>query len=586
MIARPAICLNMIVRDEAHIVHEVLDSVAPYISSWVIVDTGSTDGTQDLIRSHMAGLGISGELHERPWVNFGHNRTEALTLAQGHGDYIWVIDADELLVGAPDFSRLDADIFWLRYGDQACIFWLAQLFRDGVPARWVGSTHECVQWDAPRVEARLEGEYRIEYRQLSARNLSGHKCERDRDLLLADVERNPDDARSVIYLALSYFCLSDFVNARHWYARRVQMGGWEEEVYYAMYRLAESMANLNEPWPDVQDAYLRAWEYRPTRAEPLHAIAHRYRTEQRYRLGYHFAERAAEIPFPADDIIDVRGEIYAWRAIDEQAVCASWIDKQAETFKLCRHLLARSDIPEHDRQRIAGNRDLGVPAMLQAASSYPDTLVQSLCTNPGEPDIVVTLITGPDPTGTEYTLNSFMHCCTDISRVGRFVALDTGLSTDDRARLSKRYPLIDFIDPGPAEGHRAHLTYLRERVDARFWLHLGEGWTFFAPENLITRLAAVLEAEPQVFQVGVNFADAVSQTGSCAAEAKVRRAPEAGRYVLTDTVATGPAMFHTARLDHAGGLHGTDSITEPEPRAAIAGRHTATLDEVLCIITF
>src|SRR5215813_94463 len=94
----PTICLNMIVRNEAHIVGEVLDAVAPYISSWVIVDTGSDDGTQEMIRRHMAGLGIQGELHERPWRDFGHNRSEALALAQGRGDYVWVIDADDMVV--------------------------------------------------------------------------------------------------------------------------------------------------------------------------------------------------------------------------------------------------------------------------------------------------------------------------------------------------------------------------------------------------------------------------------------------------------------------------------------------------------
>jgi glycosyltransferase involved in cell wall biosynthesis len=99
----------MIVRNEAHIVHEVLDCVAPHIDSWVIVDTGSTDGTQDVIRAHMQQLGIPGELHERPWRNFGDNRSEALELARGHADYIWVIDADDLVVGAPDFSLLNAD---------------------------------------------------------------------------------------------------------------------------------------------------------------------------------------------------------------------------------------------------------------------------------------------------------------------------------------------------------------------------------------------------------------------------------------------------------------------------------------------
>src|SRR6201987_2779739 len=128
----------MIVRNEAHIVREVLDAVAPYSASWVIVDTGSEDGTQDVIRSHMAGLGIPGELHERQWRNFGHNRSEALTLAQGHGDYIWVIDADDTVVGTPDFSRLTADMYQLRQRSNYGIFWRPLMFRDGLPVRYEG----------------------------------------------------------------------------------------------------------------------------------------------------------------------------------------------------------------------------------------------------------------------------------------------------------------------------------------------------------------------------------------------------------------------------------------------------------------
>jgi hypothetical protein len=95
----------------------------------------------------------------------------------------------------------------------------------------------------------------------------------------------------------------------------------------------------------------------------------------------------------------------------------------------------------------------------------------------------------------------------------------------------------------------------------------------------------VLEAEPQVFQVGINFADAVKLTGACAAEQAVRRAPNAGRYVLTDGMASGPAMFDTARLDRAGGVHATepDLITALVRRTAAAGLRTASLDEVLCI---
>jgi len=117
------------------------------------------------------------------------------------------------------------------------------------------------------------------------------------------------------------------------------------------------------------------------------------------------------------------------------------------------------------------------------------------------------------------------------------------------------------------------------------WLYLGQDWRFFAPENLITRLTAVLAAESQVFQVGINFGDAAKLTGTCAAEQAVRRAPDAGRYVLTDVMASGPAMFDTARLDRAGGVHATerDVITTIERRAAAAELRTASLDEVLCI---
>jgi hypothetical protein len=60
-------------------------------------------------------------------------------------------------------------------------------------------------------------------------------------------------------------------------------------------------------------------------------------------------------------------------------------------------------------------------------------------------------------------------------------------------------------------------------------------------------------------------------TGICAAEAAVRRAPDAGHYVLTDPVASGPAMFDTAGLDRAGSIEGSD----PDPIAELGRRAVA-----------
>ena len=200
---RPTICLNMIVKNESHIIHELVASVAPLIDSWVIVDTGSTDGTQDLLRRLMAERGIPGELHERPWRNFGHNRSEAIALAQGHADYILVMDADDVIEGTVDFSRLSHDTYTMRFHD-GITYWRRQLFRNGVPWHYVGVLHEVAMCDVPFTQAHLEGDYRIVSRRLGARNQDPEKYARDAEILLAEVNRNPTDSRSIFYLAQSY----------------------------------------------------------------------------------------------------------------------------------------------------------------------------------------------------------------------------------------------------------------------------------------------------------------------------------------------------------------------------------------------
>lgn len=180
---------------------------------------------------------------------------------------------------------------------------------------------------------------------------------RDPEILQAEVDRDPSNARAVYCLAQSYRDAQDFAQARKWYERRAEMGGWDEEVYSALFEAARAMNSLGMPWPEVQDAFLRAWEYRPTRAEPLHAIASRSRQDGRYLVGLLFAQQASRIPLPDADTLCVDNSVYAWRAVDELAVCASWLGLWDQTLQRCEHILARNDLPPADRQRIETNRD-------------------------------------------------------------------------------------------------------------------------------------------------------------------------------------------------------------------------------------
>ena len=107
----------MIVKNESHIIHECLESIHHLVDYWVVSDTGSTDGTQDIITKFFKEKGIPGEIHQDEWKNFGHNRTLALRHCDGKADYAWMIDADDRIQGTfrvPD--DMTADGYVLRMG--------------------------------------------------------------------------------------------------------------------------------------------------------------------------------------------------------------------------------------------------------------------------------------------------------------------------------------------------------------------------------------------------------------------------------------------------------------------------------------
>src|ERR1043166_5955708 len=136
------LCLVMIVRDEAPVIRRCLASVRPLIDHWVIVDTGSTDGTQQIVAEFMKG--IPGELIERPWVGFAHNRTEAIQYACNRGRYALVVDADETVEVTDDFRKdaLTADAYVVVPNHTNITYMRKQILRLDLPWRYEGVLHE------------------------------------------------------------------------------------------------------------------------------------------------------------------------------------------------------------------------------------------------------------------------------------------------------------------------------------------------------------------------------------------------------------------------------------------------------------
>jgi glycosyltransferase involved in cell wall biosynthesis len=122
-----------------------------WIDYWVIVDTGSTDGTQEIIREFMKGR--PGELHQSYWVNFAHNRNEVLEHSKGKGDYLLFIDADEMLQVQKPFSwpDLTEDLYFMKVQYQVgSEFTRTSLVNNHLDWKWYGLIHEEIRGDRPR----------------------------------------------------------------------------------------------------------------------------------------------------------------------------------------------------------------------------------------------------------------------------------------------------------------------------------------------------------------------------------------------------------------------------------------------------
>ena len=367
----PKITLCMIVKNETAIIKECLESVYKYIDRYDITDTGSTDGTQDLIREFFEEKGIPGEVHQSDWKGFGdHNgkigsRTESLRNCDGKAQYAWVIDADDYIhVGPGGFKWpeiMEADSYVLRIQRGEFSWWRNQVFKTGIDWRYVGVLHEyadCPKQD--RQTIKVEGDYHVVARTEGQERNVGispvEKYSKDAELLVEALKEEPGNHRYMFYLGQSYFDSQQWDKAFDAYTVRAAAGGWEEEAWYSAYRMAIIACIQQRPWPECSQLLLQAYNMRPHRAEPLWQLARIHRQErQEPRIGYLYAKTACEINFPEQDILFISNDVYDWQALDEFAACAFYAEDYVRGYNASIKLLQSTKTPEQEKKRIQEN---------------------------------------------------------------------------------------------------------------------------------------------------------------------------------------------------------------------------------------
>ena len=345
----PKLCLNMIVKNESNVIRRLLNSVVKIIDTYCICDTGSTDNTIEIIESFFKERNISGKIVHEPFRDFGHNRSFALNecFKMKEVDYILLMDADMILTGSainnPTLlkERLIDDVYFLFQGNSRFLYKNARIIKNKGFSYW-GVTHEYLKTSPGSTFMNIEkSELFIE--DIGDGGAKSDKCERDIRLLKKGLEDEPNNDRYTFYLANTYRDAGKHELAIEYYKKRIEIGGWIEEVWQSYYCIGKCYLSMND-YPNALYHFLEGFQVYPKRIENLYQVVQYYRNNSKNRLAYQYyvmAKRVLDINGASNDFLFLEKDIYEYKLDYEFSIIGYYENPDSISLKnLCMKLLA------------------------------------------------------------------------------------------------------------------------------------------------------------------------------------------------------------------------------------------------------
>ncbi len=115
--------------------------------------------------------------------------------------------------------------------------------------------------------------------------------------------------RYTFYLAQSYRDYNNLDKAIKYYKQRVTMGGWDEEIFFSLYQVG-LMYLMKNDYKNAVDYLLTAYNYRPTRIEPLYQLVKYHRINKMPKLADLYLFKCLKTTIPKNDCLFVETAVY------------------------------------------------------------------------------------------------------------------------------------------------------------------------------------------------------------------------------------------------------------------------------------
>lgn len=346
----PTLAISQIVKNEAHVIERMLNSIKSIIDCGVFVDTGSTDNTIEVIKKWGEANNIPMHVYERPFDNFENSRNYAMEMVKGKADYAFWLDADEILNIEPSFkkSNLNKDLYMFNTFIGSMKYTRNECWNTQKPFRWYGPVHEFIVCDDRNITSGLmEGlSVNVFMDGGSWKSNIADKYKKHAAILEDYIDNKDRNPRWIFYTAQSYHdsaALPDnraeneerLRRALKYYKERVsRVDGYEEERFYSQYRIGVIMRNLEMPFQETHAELLKAYAMEPLRAEPIKAIADYYLMIGEWNLAYLYTKFMKvnfhnKNPYP-QRLLFVDESLYLWRILEAHSAACFYTNRREE----------------------------------------------------------------------------------------------------------------------------------------------------------------------------------------------------------------------------------------------------------------
>lgn len=538
------ICLNMIVKDESHIIEKTLENIMKYIplSYWVISDTGSTDNTKEIIEKFFAKRNIKGEFADEPWRDFSYNRNVALRHAFQKSDYLLIFDADDSFHGDFKLPTLTKDMIHLYFGSLSIRYKRPLLLNNHKKWKWRGVLHEFIVADESiNGEMALDGNYYIESGRSGSRNKNPNKYLNDAKLLERGYEEEKSRdlglaSRYCYYIAQSY---RDCPNTKEyqdlsieWYKKRIQMGGWSQETYVSCIGLGNQLLKQDK-FKEAVKAFSDSIKVDPERMEGVIKLVEIFTHDQMYSLVNALYFKFKNYKYPKEKLF-TDPQVYDNALEFYNAIAGINCGNTQSGYECCKKIITEFPNSKKNifRLKCTISNILLYKAQLQADQDanafftalnktyyclyqlnpkegfeskmvelweiffkkvYPERLKYRRLKLKYRPvkKIMLTFTTCRRLDLFQKTIHSILQNWLDVSKIDYWFCVDDNSQQEDRSIMRQKYDWIEYYWKKPTEkGHQTSMNIIWNKIkeiSPKYWIHMEDDFLFFEPMNYIEK---------------------------------------------------------------------------------------------------